>query len=521
MHGTRAKFTEQLWLSGLVATLFMTMPARGDVEQQNSRMTADGQRYWVEEITRELTFPSAIAWMPNGDALIAERMGAVRVLRKNILDPRPLAGTPAVYQNVLSGLKDIAVDSDFQRNSIVYLALAEGSSEQYHTAVYKARYAADKLTDVQRIFRARDEYSGIANGSARMLVLADGTLLVAVPENNYYKHKAQRLDSHIGKIVRITRDGTPLPDNPFINTPGALPEIWSYGHRVTTGLYQDKSTGKVWEVEPGPEGGDELNLLKAGGNFGWAQVTWGFDYSGGLAGPQQSAPGIEDPLLVWMRTPRGTPSGLTRYLGNTYPRWNGDFFVGHLTGTRLERLRIEDNATVLQETMLLDLHERIRDVKVGPDNRLYLLTDHQIGRLLRLQPGDPPADQHAAIAQKLEPVQFPADTLSDVDPGDPAKGQEAFTQLCSGCHSVGQVVRGGQIGPDLLEVFGRGAGSQPGFNYSKAMSQLTQTWDRISLNMFLSSPDRYVPGTNMTVAPVTDAAARRNIVTFLQQSAGK
>lgn len=495
--------------------------ARADTGQQDSRVTVDNQQYWVEEITRGLKFPSAIVWLPDGDALIAERLGSIRVLRQNILDPNPVTGVPATYESILNGLKDIVLDPDFRVNATLYMTLAEGTYDQYHTAVYRAKYGDGRLTDVERIFRSKDEYSGVGNGSARMLFLADKTLLVAVPENNYYKIKAQRLDSHIGKIVRINRDGTVPPDNPFIKVANALPEIWSYGHRVPTGLYQDSKTGNVWEVEPGPEGGDELNLLKPGGNFGWANVTWGFDYSGALAGPLQFQPGVEEPILVWMRTPRGTPAGLMRYDGAVYPRWRGDFFVGHLAGRRLERLRIEAGRVVFQETLLADLQERIRDIKIGPDNHLYVLTDHQNGRVLRLQPGLAPASQSGLVARKLDQEAIPKGSMSEVGPGDPLKGKQAFLEQCAACHSVGMIVRGGEVGPDLAEVYGRKPGAKPGFNYSPALTQSPQIWDVISLNLFIAGADRYMPGTTMAAPPVTDPAVRRHIISFLKEVSGK
>jgi glucose/arabinose dehydrogenase/cytochrome c2 len=497
--------------------LAMAATAHGDAGLRGSRATVDNQQYWVEEIARGLKFPSSIDWLPNGDALITERQGGLRVLRARGLDPKPIEGTPSSYQNLFNGLKEVIVDPDFKMNATVYLLLSEGTYDEHRTAVYRAEYDGDRLVAVKPIFRDHDGYSGVGHSSARMLLLADKTLLIAVPENNYYKHKAQRLDSHIGKMVRINRDGSIPHDNPFVGRAGALPEIWSYGHRVPTGLYQDAPSGNIWEVEPGPRGGDELNLLKPGGNFGWANVTWGFDYSGALAGPLQSSPGVEDPILVWMRTPRSTPAGLTRYHGETYLQWNGDFFVGHLAGARLERLRIEAGRVLFQETMLADLAERIREVKVGPDNHLYLLTDHQTGRVLRLRPGRASESESGRVARKLEQEALPSDALKDVGPGDPIKGQQAFVDHCAACHSVGNIVRGGQIGPDLADVYGRKAGAHSGFTYSSALTQSQQVWDSISLNLFIADPSGYIPGTAMVAPPVTDRNLRRHIVFFLEQ----
>jgi glucose/arabinose dehydrogenase/cytochrome c2 len=489
---------------------------------QDTRVSPGAQTYWVEEVVTGLSYPSAITWLPNGDALISERNGGLRILRKGKLDPQTVEGTPPVYQHLFNGLRDVVLDPDFATNRTLYFNVAEGTYDQYHTAVFSARYErAYRLTEVKRIFRAKDDYSGIANGVGRMIMRHDKTLLVAVPENNYYKDQAQRLDSHIGKILRINRDGTIPADNPFVDKAGALGEIWTYGNRVTTGLYEDPETRQIWEVEPGPAGGDELNRLEAGGNYGWAQVTWGFDYSGSLATPKQTAAGVQDPVLVWMRSPRGTPAGLTRYRGRTYPQWDGDFFVGHLAGRTLERLRIDGAEVVLRERILLDLKERLRDVKVGPDNHLYLLTDHQNGRLLRLQPGKVAAGQTNRVALALESPPFkPDELLGAVSAGDPEKGRQDFIAQCSSCHRVGGQVRGGEIGPDLLTVYGRKAGSLDGFGYSSALAQSSQIWDGISINMFIADPDRYLPGTRMASVPVTDAQMRRDVVGFLKQAAG-
>jgi glucose/arabinose dehydrogenase/cytochrome c2 len=483
------------------------------VAESNSYVTTASQSYWVEEVARGLTFPTAIAWLPNADALITERRGSLRILRRGQIITADISGMPPVYESAFTGLKDIAVDPDFGTNGLIFLALSEGQYESYHTAVYSGKLEADQLKNLRRIFRSKDDFAGSANGVARILFLPDKTLLVAVPENNYYKKRAQQLNSHVGKIIRVTREGHIPSDNPFIGQPGALPEIWSYGHRVPTGLYFDDRTGQVWEVEPGPKGGDELNLLKAGGNFGWAVASWGFDYNGVLATQLQSGKGIEEPVLVWMQSPKSTPAGLTRYFGSTYPNWNGDFFVGHLTGRRLERLRIEGQTVVLQETLLQEFDERIREVKVGPDNHIYLLTDSEEGRVFRLRPGAPQEAQQKRVARRL---QAQPKTESNLPPGDPLEGRVEFRARCAACHSVRGEIHGGKIGPDLSEVYGRRAGSLPDFNYSDVLAESPQVWDFGSMDLFIANPDGYMPGTNMLSAPVTDAEARRDIIAFLQ-----
>lgn len=484
----------------------------------DARATADGQPYWVEQLADDLKFPSAIVWLLNGDALIPERQGGLRVLHQGgKLDPIPVSGLPPSFQNIYNGYKDIAVDPDYQSNRTIYLLISEGTYDGHYASVYRARYEGHVLSELTRIFRSKDEVAGVGHIAARMMFLPDKTLLVAVAENHYYKPMAQRLDSHIGKLLRINRDGTIPPDNPFREIAGALPEIWSYGHRVTTGLYRDPEKGTLYELEPGPKGGDELNVLKAGGNFGWATATWGFEYNGELSGPLQSGPGIEDPILVWM--PAVSPSGLTQYRGTAFPNWTGDFFVGHLSGRALQRLRLDGRQVVLQERMLMDLGERIREVKMGPDGRLYLLTDHQNGRVLRLQPGVPQVRQRDRVAHKLN-GSWGLEALIP-KPGDPVKGKEAFLERCAGCHGAGDVP-GGEIGPNLAGVFGHKAGSRPGYSYSAAMAASPQMWNAMALELFISDPIRYLPGTNMSAPPLSDHQVVRDLVAFIEhQSASQ
>ncbi|WP_232831096.1 PQQ-dependent sugar dehydrogenase [Peristeroidobacter agariperforans] len=488
----------------------------------NAAAPSVGQPYWVEELASGLRNPFSLAWLPNGDVLITERQGGLRIFSNGRLDPRPLSGVPASFQNSLNGLKDVLLDPDYETNQAIYLLISEGTLDEHHTSVYRARFGRDGLTEVSRIFRAREEMGGPGHSSARMICLSDKTLLLAVPESHYYKRMAQRLDSHIGKLLRLNRDGSIPTDNPFLRNSNALPEIWSYGHRAPTGLYYDSDSGLLWEVEPGPRGGDELNLLKAGGNFGWAVASWGFEYNGGPTAPQQVGPNIESPILVW--TPSVTPSGLTRYRGTTYPAWNGDFFVGHLSGRALERLRIVDTNVISRETMLLGLKERIREVKVGPDNHIYLLTDNSNGRLLRLRPGQPSIEQLSRVAHKLEPVRTieSASSASPQEgPVDLEQGKQAFMELCSACHSLGTVIRGGNIGPDLTAVYGRRAGTSSGYGYSEGMTSTSHVWDFLMLDLFLADPASFVRGTTMSVPPISDSSVRRQIIEFLRGPASQ
>ena len=474
---------------------------------------ATNQPFWVEELVGGLRNPASMAWLPDGGLLIAERNGGLRLYAHGRLS-EPLKGTPPSYQNLMNGLKEVVLDPAFASNSTLYILLSEGSYEAHHAAVYRARLAGDTLTEVTRIFRSKDEISGPMQIAGRMILLQDGTLLIGVTDDNYHKQYTQLLSSDIGKLVRINRDGSIPADNPFVDQAGALPEIWSYGHRVPNGLFQDPTTGEIWEAEPGPKGGDELNLAMKGRNYGWPITTWGFDYTDTPAGPHQTDPSMESAVVVW--TPSGTPAGVTRYRGRAYPFWDGDYFIGMLSGKWLERIRLADGKPVLQQRLLTDLDERIRDVRVGPDGLLYVLTDHHRGRLLRLVPGVAPVQARAA--HKLDQ---PNEVTFELGYGDPVKGEVAFKEYCAACHRVGSKIAGGNVGPDLEHVYSRKAGSVPGFAYSQAMTQLPQEWDFISLNIYMANPQRYVPGTKMTAPPLEDREVRMNIAGFLKTIAGQ
>lgn len=497
-----------------VVALGSTVSAR-PFEENGARQSAANQPYWVEQLASGLKYPSAMLWLPNGDILITERQGGLRLVRDSVLMPNVLMGVPPVFHDHVNGLKDIVLDPHFDENGSLYLLISEGSREQHYAAVYSAEYHLDGLINVKRIFRSSSDGG---NPAGRLLLLADGTLLIATHDaRSAGAGTSQKLDSHLGKTLRINRDGSIPRDNPFGHTANSLPEIWTYGHRGATGLFLDSTDNRVWAVEPGPRGGDELNVLKPGADYGWPSVTWGFDYSGLPISDSQFAQGSEAPVLVW--TPQVTPSGIMRYWGSAYPLWNGDFFVGDLSGRALERLRVVNYKVVLQEKLLLDLEERIRDVKTGPDTRIYLLTDHPNGRLLRLQPGQPQEHELARVAQKLQTRPYDPSGQSLLPRrGDALRGKQAFLDHCASCHKVGSIVSGEAIGPDLTGIYGRKAGSQSGYSYSVAMKKFAGVWDYASLNFLINDPESYVPGTSMTALPVIDPDTRRQIVAFLIQS---
>jgi glucose/arabinose dehydrogenase len=338
----------------------------------------------VDTVATGLNTPWSLAFLPGGSMLVTEKYGSVRLFPKGSADGRTIEGTPRSFQLEDSGLLDIALDPRFAENHLVYLSFAEGDSSANHTALFRARLEGNRFADGRIIFRASPDKAGAGHPGSRIVFLPDETLLLSIGEGFDYRDQAQQLGSLLGKLVRLDRDGRPPADNPFVDSAGARPEIYSYGHRNPQGLLVDPRDGTVWEHEHGPRGGDEINRIRPGLNYGWPMTTFGIDYSGELISKQQTAKGVEPPVLVWV--PSIAPSGLTLYQGDEFPEWTGDFFVGGLVERSLRRVRMRNGEVVLQEIMLRELKARIRDVREGPDGLLYLLTDDTKGLILRLRP---------------------------------------------------------------------------------------------------------------------------------------
>lgn len=478
-----------------------------------------GQAFWVEEIASGLNAPWGMAWLPDGTLLITEKFGGVRVFRHGQLESEPLPGGPqSVYQAAQSGLLDIVLDPDFATNQRVFIAYTEGTAGANRGAIYRARYTPQGLVEGETIFRISPDSSIFPFPLAgRIQFLPDRTFLFTSSDDHARRHLAQRLDNHLAKILRLDRDGKAPADNPFIGTPGALPEIYAYGTRAPLGITRDPRNGAIWAVENGPQGGDELNLIKAGANYGWPITTYGLEYTGEVISELQQAPGIESPVTYWF--PAIAPSSIALYLGDKLPRWYGNLFVGTLRGQHLLRLSVENGVVVEQEKLLLDLNERIRDVREGPDGLLYVLTDSTDGRLLRLNPGAPAGDQVArqaqapAVPQGLPLGGFPGPR----PPADVARGQQIFEQRCMSCHTL-EDTSGSGIGPSLAGVFGRQPGAASGFAFSAAMQNLDIIWSEKTIEYYLASPQNYVPGSVMVAPPMTDAIERHDLIGYLKMA---
>ncbi|TVS11115.1 MAG: PQQ-dependent sugar dehydrogenase [Wenzhouxiangella sp.] len=340
--------------------------------------------YRVEALAEGLEHPWALVWLNEDRILISERAGRLRVFEHGALRPDPVADVPASFVRAQGGLQDLVLHPDHAENGWIYLSLAHGDAAANATRVVRGRLDGNRWIDNEVIFTAAPTKATAVHYGARMAFMNDGTLLVSVGDGFDLREQAQRLDSHIGSIVRITDSGQVPPDNPFIDRPDALPEIYSYGHRNVQGLVVDPATGLVWSHEHGPRGGDELNLIRPGRNYGWPVATHGIDYSGARITPYTSRPGMEDPLIDW--TPSIAPAGMSQYRGELFPDWHGDLLVASLAERSLRRVRIDGEQALGDEIIPLGLDRRLRDVQIGPDGALYLLTDEANGALLRVTP---------------------------------------------------------------------------------------------------------------------------------------
>ena len=350
-----------------------------------AEVATEQHRVRLVEVASGLEHPWGMAFLPDGAVLVTERPGRLRVVGKDGGVSQPVEGVPAVDAVGQGGLLDVALDPDFAANRLVYLSYAEPREGGNATAVARGRLADSRLDQLEVIFRQQPALAGRHHFGSRLVFARDGRLFVTLGDRYKEKDRAQTLDSHLGKVIRIERDGRVPADNPFVDRPGALPEIWSYGHRNVQGAALHPGTGDLWTNEHGPKGGDELNLTLPGRNYGWPAITYGVDYSGAIISDETAAPGMEQPVHYWV--PSIATSGLAFCTGSRFPRWQGNAFVGGLRSQQLVRLELDGDRVVHEEVLLKGvIEQRIRDVKQGPDGFLYLLTDEKDGRLLRIEP---------------------------------------------------------------------------------------------------------------------------------------
>lgn len=370
----RTQARSQLWLA-LLALLALSQPGCA----AEGALPTEAGALKVETVARGLSYPWGLAFLPDGRMLVTERPGTLRLVSKDGKISEPLAGVPKVYAQGQGGLLDVALDPDFASNGLIYLSYAEPSPKGAATAVARGKLTDQGLADVKVIFRQIPEVDNGLHFGSRLAFSPDGKLFITLGERFQFD-PAQDLSNTLGKIVRINPDGSVPPDNPFLGQEDAQPEIWSYGHRNAQGAAIHPETGKLWETEFGPFGGDELNIPKAGSNYGWPVVSWGRHYNGKAIPEPPTHPEFTDAIYHW--TPVISPSGMTFYTGGAIPAWRGNLLIGGLSSEAIIRLTLDGEKVVAEERIPLGM--RIRDVIQAPDGSVYALTDADDGRILRL-----------------------------------------------------------------------------------------------------------------------------------------
>jgi glucose/arabinose dehydrogenase len=361
-----------------------------DVPREHTTLS---QPIRVVPLVTGLASPWSLAFLPNGDMLITEKVGRLRIVRKGILDANPIPGVPPVWAMGHGGLLEVLPHPRFAENNLLYFTYAKAGEKGATTVLARGSFDGKVLTGVEDLFVADAWSTGGGHFGSKLAWGRDGTLFMSVGERND-RHRAQDTSHHAGKILRLRDDGTVPPDNPFVGRSGFAPEIYSYGHRNVQGLTVHPETGDVWATEHGPQGGDELNVILPGRNYGWPIVTFGREYNGNLITNETWREGMEPPLTIWV--PSIGLSGMVFYTGEQLSGWKGNLFVGGLSGLQLHRVVFSEGGPQGRETLLGDLKLRIRDVRQGPDGFLYVATDASpAGAVLRIEPGLVPATESA------------------------------------------------------------------------------------------------------------------------------
>lgn len=370
-------------LSLLVAlSLGITAPAVAD-QYSTERHTVT-----MKTMTEDLTHPWGMTFLPDGSLLVTERSGTLNHISADGEKRTKISGTPEVFSRSQGGLLDVNIDPDYEQNGWVYISYSEPDQDGgkgNSTAVMRGKIDDGQWTDGEVIFRQAPKYESGAHFGSRLVFSPEGHLFVTLGDRYSLMEEAQTLDDHIGKVVRIWPDGSVPEDNPFVDDPDALDEIWSYGHRNIQGADIHPETGELWTIEHGPQGGDEVNIPEAGKNYGWPTITYGEDYGGGKIGIGTHKEGMEQPFYYWL--PSIATAGAIFYTGDKFEHWQGDLLVTALRGQMISRLDLEEGRMIHEERMFNDdIGFRIRDIEQGPDGFLYILTDEDNGRLIQLSP---------------------------------------------------------------------------------------------------------------------------------------
>jgi len=362
--------------------LFLMLLFAGVTQAQTYR--AEDHSFRVVKVVEGLEQPWSLAFLPDGRMLVTEKRGRLRVIHEGRLEPQAIAGVPQVTVHGQGGLHDVVLHPQFEKNRLIYLAYAARGADGVGTELARGRLAGGRLENVRVLFRQSPKGRAGQHFGGRIVFDRAGYLYLTLGDRGE-KERAQRPDDHAGSVIRLHDDGRVPADNPFVGKPGWKPEKYTLGNRNMQGAALHPQSGVLWVHEHGPQGGDEVNIIRAGANYGWPVITYGVNYGiGTKIGEGTRKPGMEQPIHYWV--PSIAPSGMAFYTGERFPRWKGNLFVGALRGEVLVRLALDGEKVVKEERLLKGVLGRIRDVRAGPDGFLYLLTDDSDGVLARLEP---------------------------------------------------------------------------------------------------------------------------------------
>lgn len=369
-------YTRMLFATAALLTLSSELDARQITDIKSEKVALQ-----VEVVTDGLEHPWGLAFVQDGRMLVTERAGRLRYVNNDGSLSEPIAGLPDIVVAGQGGLLDIVLHPHFAKNNQIFFSYNEPGPTGSSTAVAKATLNNNRLDDVQVIFSAQPKFESRHHFGGRLVFAQNGDLFITLGDRGQRRAEAQTFDTHHGKVVRITTDGSPAAGNPYLTRDNALADIWSYGHRNIQGAAMHPQTGQLWTHEHGPQGGDEINISRADHNYGWPTITYGEEYGGGKIG-KTSQDGMQQPLHYWV--PSIAPSGMTFYTGELFKAWQQDLLIGSLKFGQLVRLELDGEKVIDEERIMIG--QRIRDVRQGPDGAVYLLTDQKNGQILRLTP---------------------------------------------------------------------------------------------------------------------------------------
>jgi aldose sugar dehydrogenase len=360
----------KLLILSLVLALLASCSAKNSDDQPDF-IQSEKLNFRVDTLATGLTHPWSMAFLPDGRVLIAERPGNLLIWENGSLLDQPVAGLPEIWSHGQGGLLDVVLHPDYKENGWIYLAYAKKSNNAGNTAIARAKLNGQQLTGLEELFHGHNLTESVYHFGCRMVFDDDNYLYFTIGDRGVMDN-AQDISNHNGKVMRIKDDGSIPPDNPFVDETGAMPEIWSYGHRNIQGMALHPQTRLLWAHEHGPKGGDEINLIKKGANYGWPLATHGINYDGSIITPDTTLPGMADPILHW--TPSIAPCGLAFAISKHYKAWDGNMLAGALAGQHIHRIEFDGNTAVHAEKLLQDF-ARFRDIRTGPDGYLYVLTE--------------------------------------------------------------------------------------------------------------------------------------------------